>query len=73
MPLRAANAEEIEVVNGIAKPSAWGQEITSTVTTRTTASSVSPSATHTMAVIDGSGGGDVEEQCGGPVGEHLGA
>ena len=51
MPLVAAIAEEIEVVNGIARPSACGQEMTSTVTTRVTASSVSPSASHTIPVI----------------------
>ena len=50
MPFLAATADEIEVISGIARPSAWGQAITSTVTVRTTASSVSPSANHTMTV-----------------------
>src|SRR5699024_12692490 len=36
---------------GIAKPSAWGQAMTSTVMVRTTAASGIPSMDHTMAVI----------------------
>ena len=51
IPLRAAIAEEIDVVSGMARPRAWGQEMTSTVTTRATASSASPRASHTTAVI----------------------
>ena len=50
MPLRAAMADDNDVVSGMASPRAWGQEMTSTVTTRTTASSASPMASHTTAV-----------------------
>jgi hypothetical protein len=37
MPLRAASPVEMAITNGIAKPRAWGQAITSTVTVRSIA------------------------------------
>ena len=64
---------ESEVMSGMARPRAWGQEMTSTVTTRMTASSGSPTAVQAMAVMTAAPAGDVEQQCGGTVGEHLGA
>ena len=43
MPARAAIAVESEMTSGIARPSACGHAITSTVTVRSTASSAVPS------------------------------
>ena len=56
----------------MARPRAWGQAITSTVTVRTTASSTSPSSDQTTNVTTAGRGGDVEEQRGEAVGERLG-
>src|SRR5699024_7255140 len=50
-PPRAARSVAIDTTKGIAKPSAWGQAMTSTVMVRTTAASGIPSMDHTMAVI----------------------
>ncbi len=47
MPLRADSDVEIDVTSGMARPSAWGQAMTSTVTVRTTAASAWPSIIHT--------------------------
>ena len=50
MPARAATPVEIAITSGIASPSAWGHEITRTVTVRSTASPMSPIAAHTTNV-----------------------
>ena len=42
--------EASEITSGVASPSAWGQLMTRTVTTRTTASSRLPIAVHTTNV-----------------------
>ena len=49
-PDLAARSVEIAITSGIAKPSACGQAMTSTVTVRTTASSTLPSSDHTAKV-----------------------
>ena len=51
-PARAACAVEIAITSGIAKPSACGQAITSTVTVASTAMFVSPSNIHTTNVTN---------------------
>ena len=50
MPLRAASAVEMVMTRGMAKPRAWGQAITSTVTVRSIAWSGSPSSSQTAKV-----------------------
>ena len=71
MPLLAAIAEEIDVVNGMARPSACGQEMTSTVTTRVDRLvGVAEREPHDPG-DHRRAGGDVEEERGGTVGEHL--
>lgn len=50
IPDRAETAVEIEMTSGIARPSACGHEITSTVTLRSTASDAFPITAHTMNV-----------------------
>ena len=72
MPARAAMPVDTAMVNGMARPNACGQAMTSTVTVRSTAWSVWPSAVHTMNVGGAGGDRDVEEQRGEPVGERLG-
>jgi len=48
---RAASAVEMAMTRGIARPKAWGQAITSTVTVRSIAWSGSPRASQTAAVM----------------------
>ena len=50
-PAFAARSVEMETTSGIARPSACGQAITSTVTVRITASVGLPTMLHTTAVI----------------------
>jgi hypothetical protein len=50
IPDRAAAAVEIAMTSGIASPSAWGHEMTSTVTERSMASPTLPSAVQTVKV-----------------------
>ena len=50
-PPRAARSVAMDTTSGIARPSAWGQAITNTVTVRTTASPGSPMSAQTIAVI----------------------
>ena len=45
MPLRAASVVVMATTSGTASPSAWGQAMTSTVTTRATVSALRPVAT----------------------------
>jgi hypothetical protein len=50
-PLRAARVVEMEITRGMASPSAWGQAMTSTATTRRmTKPPGAPSATQTASV-----------------------
>ena len=71
MPLRAASAVEMAMTSGMARPRAWGQAITSTVTVRSIAWSGSPRASHTASGDEAGAGGEVEQQRGGPVGQGL--
>ena len=48
MPARAEIDVEMAITSGIASPSAWGQAITSTVTTATIPAAGSPTALHTI-------------------------
>ncbi len=50
IPALAEVAVEIEMTNGIARPRAWGQAMTSTVTVRITPCAPSPRASHTAIV-----------------------
>ncbi len=50
IPDRDAFAVEMAVTRGIARPRAWGQAMTRTVTVRSTAKAGSPSRVHTSAV-----------------------
>ena len=63
-PPRAARSVAIETTSGIARPSACGQAITSTVIVRTTASSGWPSSVQTIAVIDGGAEREPEQPAG---------
>ena len=49
-PARAASEVAMAITSGIARPSACGHEITSTVTVRVMASPTSPSSVHTTNV-----------------------
>ena len=72
MPLRAANAVEMAITNGIARPRAWGQAITSTVTVRSIAwSRLTQSQPHRQGE-DAGAHGEVEQQRRRPVGQGLG-
>ena len=71
MPARAATAVESAITSGIARPSACGHAMTSTVTVCSTASSASPTSIHTTNVTMPGAGRHVEEQSGGAVGERL--
>ena len=51
IPFFAATAVDSEMTSGIARPRAWGQAITNTVTVRTRASPMSPSAAHATKVM----------------------
>ena len=51
MPARAAMPVDTAMVSGMARPSAWGQAMTSTVTVRSTAWPISPSALQTAKVM----------------------
>ena len=61
------------ITSGIARPSACGHEMTSTVTVRVMASPTSPSSVQTTNVTAAARGRQVEERGGGAVGERLGA
>ena len=50
-PPRAARSVAIDTTRGMARPSAWGQAMTSTVTVRITASFGDPTSIHTTAVM----------------------
>ena len=71
MPARAATAVESAITSGIARPSACGHAITSTVTVCSTASSASPTSIHTTNVTIAGAGGHVEQQRRGAVGQRL--
>ena len=71
MPLRAESAVEIAITSGIASPSAWGHEMTRTVTVRVIASSMSPNDDPGDEGHDAGTERDVEEDRRKPVGQHL--
>lgn len=52
IPLRADSAVVMATTNGTAKPSAWGQAMTSTVTTRLSTSTSKPVAIIQMTVVN---------------------
>ena len=72
MPARAATAVDREITSGIARPSACGHAITSTLIERSTALDASPSASHTANVTQRRSRGDVEQQRGEAIGQAPG-
>ena len=71
-PFRAPSEVEIAITSGIARPSAWGQAMTSTVAVRTSAPSGSPCSHQNDERDDAGAEGDVEQHGGRPVGQGLG-
>ena len=72
MPAWAATAVDSETTRGMARPRAWGQAMTSTVTVRTTASSSEPGRPPGYEGDHAGAGRDVEEQGREAVGQGLG-
>ena len=70
-PLRAPSEVEIAMTSGMARPSAWGQAMTSTVAVRTSATSGSPRSHQATSVMTPATESDVEEERGGPIGQVL--
>ena len=70
-PPRAARSVAMDTTSGIARPSACGQAITSTVMVRTTASSGWPRTPHDDGGDDRRSQGEPEQPGRGPVGEPL--
>ena len=70
-PFRAPSEVEIAMTSGIARPSACGQAMTSTVAVRTSAPSGSPEQPPDDERDDAGGEGDVEEDRRGAVGQGL--
>ena len=71
MPLRAPNDVVIATTSGMARPSACGQAMTSTVATRMRTSSFKPSSHQPTAVTKSAAERDVEEPTGRTIGQDL--